>query len=97
MEYDEKWYSRRLYQRQSFTELRDGELLRERIQTLDAISNYVGEYFSKEWIKKNILHLSDEDIETMNKQMSDEGEGQEDDTEEEQPTEEKFELRTVAQ
>ena len=80
-----------------FTELRDGELLRERIQTLDAISNYVGEYFSKEWIKKNILHLSDEDIETMNKQMSDEGEGQEDDTEEEQPTEEKFELRTVAQ
>ena len=67
-----------------FTELRDGELLRERIQTLDAISNYVGEYFSKEWIKKNILHLSDEDIETMNKQMSGEGEGQEDDAEEEQ-------------
>jgi hypothetical protein len=67
-----------------FTELRDGELLRERIQTLDAISNYVGEYFSKEWIKKNILHLSDEDIENMDKQMSDEGEGQEDDTEEEQ-------------
>ena len=58
----------------------------------------MGEYFSKEWIKKNILHLSDEDIETMNKQMSDEGEGQEDDNEEEeQPTEEKFELRTVAQ
>ena len=80
-----------------FTELRDGELLRERIQTLDAISNYVGEYFSKEWIKKNILHLSDEDIENMDKQMSDEGEGQEDDTEEEQPTEEKFELKTVAQ
>ena len=67
-----------------FTELRDGELLRERIQTLDAISNYVGEYFSKEWIKKNILHLSDEDIETMDKQMSGEGEGQEDDAEEEQ-------------
>ena len=40
---------------------------------------------------------SDEDIENMNKQMSDEGEGQEDDTEEEQPTEEKFELKTVAQ
>jgi hypothetical protein len=33
----------------------------------------------------------------MDKQMSDEGEGQEDDTEEEQPTEEKFELKTVAQ
>ena len=67
-----------------FTELRNSELLRERIQTLDAISNYVGEYFSKEWIKKNILHLSDEDIETMDKQMSGEGEGQEDDAEEEQ-------------
>ena len=31
-----------------FTELKDSELLRERIQTLDMISGYVGEYFSKE-------------------------------------------------
>jgi hypothetical protein len=57
-----------------FTELRDAEILRERVQTLDQISNYVGEYFSKEWIQKNVLHLSDEDIETMNKQIGGETE-----------------------
>ena len=31
-----------------FTELRDMEVLRERVQTLDQINNYAGEYFSKE-------------------------------------------------
>ena len=63
-----------------FTELRDAEILREKVQTLDQISNYVGEYFSKEWIQKNVLHLSDEDIETMKNQISGE-------TEEEPPIE----------
>ena len=53
-----------------FTELRDAELLRERIQTLDQISNYVGDYYSKEWIQKNVLQLSDEDIENMKKQIA---------------------------
>ena len=57
-----------------FTELRDAEILREKVQTLDQISNYVGEYFSKEWIQKNVLHLSDEDIETMKNQISGETE-----------------------
>ena len=83
-----------------FTELRDGELLRERIQTLDQISNYVGEYFSKEWIQKNVLQLSDEDIENMNKQISGEAEGQEDDEvedEQEKPSAQRFELKPVAQ
>lgn len=83
-----------------FTELRDGELLRERIQTLDQISNYVGEYFSKEWIQKNVLQLSDEDIDNMNKQISGEAEGQEDDEDEqeqEKQSAQRFELKPVAQ
>src|SRR6056300_309179 len=46
-----------------FTELRDAEMLRERLQTLDQISNYVGEYFSKEWIQKNVLQITEEGIE----------------------------------
>ena len=53
-----------------FTELRDAELLRERLQTLDQISNYVGDYFSKEWIQKNVLHFTDEDIEMIGKQVA---------------------------
>ena len=53
-----------------FTELKDAEILREKLQSLDQVSNYVGEYFSKEWIMKNVLHFNDEDIETMQQQMS---------------------------
>ena len=57
-----------------FAELKDAEILREKLQSLDQISNYVGEYFSKEWVMKNVLHLDDEDIERMQDQISGEGE-----------------------
>ena len=48
-----------------FTELKDSELLRERIQTLDAMRDYIGEYFSKEWVQKNVLHFTEDDIDNM--------------------------------
>jgi len=37
------------------------------------MQQYVGEYYSKEWVMKNVLQFSDEDIENLNKQMDDEG------------------------
>ena len=52
-----------------FTELRDMEVLRERLQTMDMVQQYVGEYYSKEWIQENVLMLSDEDVEKMNKEI----------------------------
>ena len=55
-----------------FTELKDLEILREKVQTLDMVNNYVDQYFSREWIMKNVLHFSDEDIDSMAKQASDE-------------------------
>jgi hypothetical protein len=69
-----------------FTELKEGEILRERLQSLDAIQNYVGDYYSKEWVRKNILRMSDDDIEEMKKQMATEKdeEPEEDDDEEQQ-------------
>jgi len=80
-----------------FTELRDAEMLRERIQTLDQISNYVGEYFSKEWIQKNVLHFSDEDIETIQKEIDGEQEEQpEEEPQDQQPQGQRFELKPVA-
>ena len=48
-----------------FTELKEAEILRERLQTLDQASQYVGEYLSKEWAMKNILMFSDDDIKDM--------------------------------
>lgn len=52
-----------------FTELKDSELLRERLSTMDQLSQYVGEYFSREWVMKNVMMMSDEDIEEMAKQV----------------------------
>ncbi len=55
-----------------FTELKDTELIRERMETMDQVQQYVGEYFSKEWVMRNVLRLSDEDMKNMKDQMSDE-------------------------
>lgn len=55
-----------------FTELKDAEILRERIQTLDQMSQYIGDYFTKDWVMKNVLMFSDEDIEQMAKQAGEE-------------------------
>ena len=55
-----------------FKELKDAEIMRERIQTLDQMANYIGDYFSKEWVMKNVLMFDDEDIEKMAGQASEE-------------------------
>ena len=53
-----------------FSELKEAELLREKIQTLDQIQNYVGEYFSKQWVQKNILLFDDDEIERMDNEIA---------------------------
>ena len=58
----------------NFTELRDAELLQNRLQTVAAVDPYMGRYFSAKWVKKNILQMSDEEIELMQKQMDEESE-----------------------
>ena len=63
----------------NFTELKNAELLKERLEMLSQVENYVGTYFSKEWIKKNVLHLTDDEIGEMQKQMDSEGDDNEED------------------
>jgi len=53
-----------------FAELKEAELLREKIQSLDQVSQYVGDYFSKQWVQKNILLMDDETIENMEKEIA---------------------------
>jgi len=57
----------------NFTELRESELMRERIQTLTMMEPFVGKYFSQTWVKKNVLRLSDEEITEMQKEMEKDG------------------------
>lgn len=55
-----------------FSELKDAELLQNRLQTLDTMQQYVGEFFSKEYVMKNVLQLDDNDIKEMKKQIEQE-------------------------
>ena len=56
----------------NFTELRDAELWQNRLQLLGQVDPFVGRYFSQEWVKKNVLQLTDDDIKEMQKQMDSE-------------------------
>jgi hypothetical protein len=67
--------------------LRDIEILRERLQTMDQIQQYVGEFFSKEWVMKNVLQMDDDDIKQMKKQIADETDAGEVNQEPEEPEE----------
>ena len=46
--------------------------MRERMDTMQNVSEYVGKYFSIDYVRRNILMQSEEDIEKMNKQIEQE-------------------------
>jgi len=48
-----------------FTELKENEILNERVNMLNVLGNYNGVFFSTNYIRKNILKQSDEEIAKM--------------------------------
>lgn len=56
----------------NFTELKDAELLTNRMSVLQLVDPYVGRYYSMEWVRKNVLQMSDEDIMEIDKQIAEE-------------------------
>ena len=48
-----------------FAELKDAELLNDRIQTLDGIQSYIGTFFSKEYVLKKVLNMTDAEVQEM--------------------------------
>jgi len=55
-----------------FSELKDAELIQNRLQTLDTMQQYVGEFFSKEYVMRNVLQLDDDEIKDMKQQIEQE-------------------------
>ena len=53
-----------------FAELKDAELLNDRIQTLDSIQSYIGTFFSKEYVLRKVLNMTDAEIKEMRDQMA---------------------------
>jgi hypothetical protein len=56
----------------NFTELKETELIRERMTTLALVDPYQGKYFSVDWIRKNVLRQTDEDIKIIDQQIEEE-------------------------
>lgn len=56
----------------NFSEMRDAELLRERIGLLMQVQPYIGTYYSNGWVKRHVLHLSEEEVDTMQKEIEEE-------------------------
>ena len=57
-----------------FMELKDAEIVQNRVQLVQQLdgANMVGRYYSNEWVRKQILRQSDDQIEEMNEQIDEE-------------------------
>ena len=53
-----------------FAELKEAELLNDRIQTLDSIQSYIGTFFSKEYVLKHVLRMNDTEVDEMRDQIA---------------------------
>lgn len=55
-----------------FTELKEMEILNEKLSACGNIEDYIGKYFSKRYVQKNILKMSDDEIKNMDNEINDE-------------------------
>ncbi len=72
---DEEWtdFKEKIYydflKDNNFTELKDAELLRERLTLLSSIDAYTGRYYSMDWIRRNVLRFNDDDIQKIDAEI----------------------------
>jgi hypothetical protein len=52
-----------------FWDLKEAEILAERLKMISIVDPYVGKYFSSAYIRKNILRQTEEDVRVMDKEM----------------------------
>jgi hypothetical protein len=71
-----------------FSEMKEVEILKERLSILGDIENYSGKYFSKQWIRKHVLRQTEDDIEEIDKQMEEEASEGENEEEQAPPQQE---------
>ena len=52
-----------------FAELKDAELLENRLNQLQTVESYIGTFFSKEYVLRKVLHMTDSEIQEMRDQI----------------------------
>lgn len=55
-----------------FAELRNTEILRDRVSMLRDVDDYTGKYYSHEWIRRNVLYQTEEDMKEIDEQIKEE-------------------------
>jgi hypothetical protein len=68
-----------------YDELKQSEILRERMSTLRDIEDHIGKYYSREWVIRNILQITEEEFAEMQEQMEKEKAEAPDEPEDENP------------
>jgi intein/homing endonuclease len=58
----------------NFVELKEAEIMQERLGILAIINQYTDKYYSREWVQQNVLRLNDQEILEMDKQIQKEKE-----------------------
>ena len=56
----------------NFSEMKNAELMKERLGLLSQVDPYTGRYYSQAWIQRNVLCLNDIDITSMQKEIDQE-------------------------
>ena len=56
----------------NFAELKEAELMTNRLQLLGSVDPYTGRYFSQKWIQQNVLRLTDDEIVAMDQEIAQE-------------------------
>jgi len=57
-----------------YAEIKEQDMINNRLAVLGIVDAYVGKYYSVEWIRKNILRQTDEEIQEIDQQIAAEGE-----------------------
>ena len=52
-----------------FTESKEYEIIKERLDVMREMTEYIGEYYSREYVRKNILRQTDAEIKQQDKQI----------------------------
>jgi len=55
-----------------FAELKETEMMNERLATLATIEPYIGRFYSQEWVRKNVLRQTDGEIEEQDEKIEQE-------------------------
>lgn len=72
----------------SFVEFKESEVISNRLQLLQQVESYVGTYYTKDWVMRNVLRFTEEETDRMKKDLKKENppsDSDDDDDEEFEP------------